>query len=82
MRRKFKGKSRKAYLKCLYLVPYKTGKLRNHGLKYNEIGQNSLIYVDLDITPYGAYINRAGYKTHGWFNKFCDRYERELRKLK
>lgn len=82
MRRRFKGKSRKAFLRCLHLVPYKTGKLRNQGVKYKEVGNDSIIYVDLEITPYGEYINRPGYKTRGWFQKLCKAYARELENIK
>lgn len=82
MKKRFKGHSRLAFNRCLYLVPYKTGKLRHEGVKYQQVGQDSIIYVDLNITPYAEYINGPGYRTKGWFNRFCRAYADELKRLR
>lgn len=81
-REKFDNKSRKAYEKSLYVVPFKTGKLRRQGCQYNELGKKSIIYVDLEKCPYAEYINRPGYRTRGWFRKLCFTYEKNLNKIK
>jgi len=80
-REDFKGKSRKAFQESLYTVPYKTGKLRRN-TKYTEVGKNSRISVDLRVVPYAEYINRPGYRTHGWWNRLCNVYRFKLKRIK
>lgn len=79
-REDFKGKSRRAFEESLYVVPYRTGKLRRN-TKYQDVGKNSRIEVDLNKVPYAEYINRPGYKTHGWWRRLCNVYEFKLRRL-
>lgn len=78
-REDFKGKSLKAFRESVYTIPYKTGKLRRN-VKYNEVGKNSRISVDLEKVPYAEYINRPGYRTHGWWDKLCNVYRFKLKR--
>lgn len=81
-RMSFVGGSLKAFEECLSLVPYRTGKLKNKGIKYKATVKGSTIYIDLSVCPYGAYIDEPGHKTAGWWNRFCEAYRQKLIQLK
>lgn len=56
--------------KNLNLVPYKTGNLRYRGVKKTRYRDGPGVYIDDNIAPYGKWIDRPGYKTHGWWDRF------------
>ena len=46
------------------------GNLMNNAYKIKSLGDGKYdIYLDLDIAPYAEYIDQAGYKTYGYWDK-------------
>ena len=82
MNEKYKDKyldaSEDAFKKALSVVPYKTGNLRYNAIRYSENNNKAVIRLALGIAPYGEYIDRIGYRTHGWWDKFIDEYTKNI----
>lgn len=77
----YMNKSKNAFQRALVAVPIKTGNLRYNAMKYKRLkGNKATIRLDLNVAPYGEYINRPGYRTEGWWNRFLETYLDELQK--
>lgn len=75
-------KSKEAFEKALIVTPYKTGNLRYKAMEYRfNKGGTATIRVNLVKAPYAEYIDRPGYKTYGWWDKYLDKYVEELQKI-
>lgn len=78
----YMGKSKNAFQRALVVTPIKTGNLRYKAMKYKRNkGGTATIRVDLGIAPYAEYIDRPGYRTHGWWDKYLKQYLVELQKV-
>ena len=74
--------SKKAFERALIVTPYKTGNLRYRAMKYRyNKGGSATIRIDLGIAPYAKYIDKPGYKTHGWWDRYLDQYVKEIQSL-
>ena len=72
------GYTKAAFDRNLKLIPYRTGNLRYKATKLKNIPGGCMVFIDLNTAPYGEYINRPGYRTHGYWERFVDSFISDL----
>lgn len=50
-------------------LPYLTGNLAYNAFQIHKTNQGYELYIDLNIAPYGSYIDRPDYRSYQYFDK-------------